>query len=88
MIPLKRLIGALLLCLVSSVSISVLLALSSMSSSSCPCQDGASEGLSEGDDPTWGEHRLAVIVPFRDRYPELLQFAPHIHKFLNNQRIS
>lgn len=58
-----------------------------MSSSSCPCQDGASEELSDGDDPTWGEHRLAVIVPFRDRYPELFQFAPHMHKFLNNQRI-
>ena len=35
----------------------------------------------------WGEHQLAVLVPFRDRYQELLQFAPHIHKFLNRQRI-
>ena len=35
----------------------------------------------------WGEHQLAVLVPFRDRYEELLQFAPHIHKFLNRQRI-
>ena len=35
----------------------------------------------------WGTHQLAVLVPFRDRYEELLQFAPHIHKFLNRQRI-
>ena len=34
----------------------------------------------------WGTHQLAVLVPFRDRYEELLQFAPHIHQFLNRQR--
>ena len=35
----------------------------------------------------WGEHQLAVLVPFRDRYEELLQFAPHMHKFLNRQKV-
>jgi len=35
----------------------------------------------------WGKHQLAVLVPFRGRYEELLEFAPHIHKFLNRQRI-
>ena len=35
----------------------------------------------------WGTHQLAVLVPFRDRYEELLQFAPHMHTFLNRQRI-
>lgn len=40
-----------------------------------------------GKTEDWGEHQLAVLVPFRDRYQELLQFAPHIHKFLNRQRI-
>ena len=35
----------------------------------------------------WGKHQLAVIVPFRGRYEELLQFSPHIHEFLNRQRI-
>ena len=39
------------------------------------------------DSKGWGEHQLAVLVPFRGRYEELLQFAPHIHKFLNRQRI-
>lgn len=40
-----------------------------------------------GDDKSWGRHKLAVLVPFRDRFEELLEFAPHIHKYLNNQKI-
>ncbi|XP_055327173.1 beta-1,4-galactosyltransferase 7-like [Paramacrobiotus metropolitanus] len=32
-------------------------------------------------------HRLAVIVPFRDRFDELLQFVPHMTAFLRAQRI-
>ncbi|ELT90432.1 hypothetical protein CAPTEDRAFT_75285, partial [Capitella teleta] len=40
-----------------------------------------------GDDPTWGQHRLAIIVPFRDRFDELLEFVPHMHQFLSAQRI-
>lgn len=34
-----------------------------------------------------GPHRLSVIVPFRDRFDELLLFAPHIHKFLLAQGV-
>ena len=30
-------------------------------------------------------HQLAVVVPFRNRFEELLEFAPHIHQFLNKQ---
>lgn len=30
---------------------------------------------------------LAIIVPFRDRFDELLQFAPHMTQFLAEQRI-
>ena len=36
----------------------------------------------------WSSHRLAVIVPFRNRWEELLQFVPHIHQFLNRQKVS
>jgi len=36
----------------------------------------------------WGLHKLAVLVPFRGRYEELLEFAPHIHEFLNRQKIN
>lgn len=31
--------------------------------------------------------RLAILVPFRDRFDELLKFAPHINFFLNHQNI-
>ncbi|KAL3227344.1 hypothetical protein MRX96_048792 [Rhipicephalus microplus] len=34
-----------------------------------------------------GGHRLAVIIPFRDRFDELLRLAPHLHRFLRKQRI-
>ena len=32
-------------------------------------------------------HTLAVVVPFRDRFEEMLQFAPHIHRFLSRQNV-
>lgn len=32
--------------------------------------------------------KLAVIVPFRDRFEELLQFVPHLNKFLTDQRVA
>lgn len=31
--------------------------------------------------------RLAVIVPFRDRFDELLKFIPHMNQFLNEQHV-
>lgn len=33
------------------------------------------------------KHRLAILVPFRDRFDELVVFVPHIHKFLHSQNI-
>ena len=48
---------------------------------------GATAVKNEDSHEDWGEHQLAVLVPFRDRYEELLQFAPHMHKFLNRQRV-
>ena len=38
-------------------------------------------------DDSWSKHKLAVVVPFRDRFEELQEFVPHMHKFLNNQKI-
>ncbi len=32
-------------------------------------------------------HTLAVVVPFRDRFEEMLQFVPHIHRFLSRQDV-
>lgn len=31
--------------------------------------------------------KLAVLVPFRDRFDELLRFAPHMTRFLNRQDV-
>ena len=39
------------------------------------------------DNTSWGKHRMAVIVPFRDRFDEMLQFAPYLHRFLCAQRV-
>lgn len=33
------------------------------------------------------EHQLAILVPFRDRFEELLMFVPHMQKFLDKQNI-
>lgn len=32
-------------------------------------------------------HKLAIIIPFRDRFDELLEFAPALHKFLNEASV-
>lgn len=33
------------------------------------------------------EHKLAIVVPFRDRFDELLLFVPHISKYLQSKSI-
>lgn len=39
------------------------------------------------DNGVGSKKRLAVVVPFRDRFEELLQFVPHMTKFLSAQHI-
>ncbi|XP_025716632.1 beta-1,4-galactosyltransferase 7 isoform X1 [Callorhinus ursinus] len=39
------------------------------------------------EDSSWGPHRLAVLVPFRERFEELLVFVPHMHRFLSRKKI-
>lgn len=34
-----------------------------------------------------GSHKLAILVPFRDRFDELVFFVPNLSKFLNEQGI-
>lgn len=34
------------------------------------------------------EHKLAVLVPFRDRFDELLRFVPYMNSFLNGQHVN
>lgn len=33
-------------------------------------------------------HKLAVLVPFRNRFEELMEFIPHIHSFLKNASVN
>lgn len=33
------------------------------------------------------KHQLAVLVPYRERFEELLIFVPHISNFLNRQHL-
>lgn len=49
----------------------------------CPADSRASAA----DDPSWGPHKLAIIVPFRERFEELLEFVPYMHTFLNKKKI-
>ena len=36
---------------------------------------------------SWGPHQLGVVVPYRDRFEELLEFVPHMHNYLNDKKI-
>ena len=47
-------------------------------------RDGVEKEL---DEANWGPHKMALIVPFRNRFDELLEFVPHMHNFLNAQRV-
>lgn len=33
-------------------------------------------------------HKLAVLVPFRNRFEELMEFVPHMHSFLKNASVN
>lgn len=33
------------------------------------------------------KHKLAILVPFRDRFDELMVFVPHLTKYLNTQNL-
>ncbi|XP_053575801.1 beta-1,4-galactosyltransferase 7 isoform X1 [Bombina bombina] len=39
------------------------------------------------EDPSWGPHRLALLVPFRERFEELLSFVPYMHQYLSQKKI-
>ncbi|KAJ8316960.1 hypothetical protein KUTeg_004864 [Tegillarca granosa] len=39
------------------------------------------------DEKSWGPHKMAVVVPFRDRIEALVEFAPFMHNYLNKRKI-
>lgn len=34
------------------------------------------------------EHKLAILVPYRERFEELLTFVPYIHRYLLRQKVN
>ena len=53
-------------------------------------QDGGDERRQDNgaaQDVGESSHRLAVIVPFRNRHEEMYEFVPHIHQFLSRQSV-
>lgn len=76
----RRTLLALLLCgLLCTLLVSFTLVL--RSPTVCSADDDESELVDSGG------HRLTVIVPFRDRFDELLRLAPHLHRFLRRQGV-
>uniref|UniRef100_A0A2R5LC64 Putative xylosylprotein beta4-galactosyltransferase n=1 Tax=Ornithodoros turicata TaxID=34597 RepID=A0A2R5LC64_9ACAR len=68
-----------------SLLCTLLIAFTAFVQSPTPCPNSSPN---EADHQrSFGPHRLSVIVPFRDRFDELLLFAPHIHKFLTEQGV-
>lgn len=51
---------------------------------STPCSSSTCPGVQR---LPRSDHRLAVIVPFRERFDELLRFVPHMSRFLQKQDI-
>ncbi|XP_006815466.1 beta-1,4-galactosyltransferase 7-like [Saccoglossus kowalevskii] len=50
--------------------------------------DDDEDGGDDGDDMEYKtKHKLGIIVPFRDRLEELLEFVPYMHEFLAQQNV-
>ena len=57
----------------------------------CNCPQDAprhNSQISQGPSQTSeNSHKLCILVPFRDRFEELLEFAPYMNTFLSNQNV-
>ncbi|CAB3359571.1 Hypothetical predicted protein [Cloeon dipterum] len=75
-----------LLCMMATVVVSAflltLIASSISSPSDCACSRANAVGVDAASTP---DGRLAVLVPFRDRFDELIEFVPHMYSFLRHQ---
>ncbi|KAG8225786.1 hypothetical protein J437_LFUL005593 [Ladona fulva] len=79
-------------CLLGTLVITYFLAISPMTDV-CNCEDQATRGNSITDDNNLekrdqnARHKLGVLVPYRDRFEELMVFIPHMQNFLKKQNI-
>ncbi|KAF4518452.1 hypothetical protein B566_EDAN002107 [Ephemera danica] len=76
----RNVVVYLLVGLATTLLAALLLGLSPMSTPACTCPSTIQP--SHLSSPS--QHRLAVLVPFRDRFDELLDFVPHMSNFLRN----
>ncbi|EZA54390.1 hypothetical protein DMN91_002001 [Ooceraea biroi] len=82
-------------CILITFGVSCIISISPISIDECKCETNAqlNQHLKRASDEIIGrrkggsEHRLAILVPFRDRFEELLIFVPHMQKFLDKQDI-
>ena len=66
----------------------VIFALSLLYMISTPLEKSSQDGPANKDNIDYKtKHHLAIIIPFRDCWFELLQMVPHLHQFLKKQRI-
>ncbi|XP_054289776.1 beta-1,4-galactosyltransferase 7-like isoform X1 [Macrosteles quadrilineatus] len=73
-----------LFCITIIFLIGCFIAISSLPSEECNCKRDIPGSKSKFNP----KHKLGVIVPFRERFEELLEFAPHIHDFISKQGIN
>lgn len=73
-----------LLMIVFTFTLGCVISLISLPSQGCVCKQSSAKNTKFFNT----EHKLGVVVPFRDRFEELLEFVPHMNEFLNNQEIN
>lgn len=50
-------------------------------------ENGGNIRLQEQASTMFKGNKLGIVIPFRERFDELLEFVPHIHSFLKNQDV-
>ncbi|XP_032675503.1 beta-1,4-galactosyltransferase 7 [Odontomachus brunneus] len=82
-------------CILITFVTSCIISIAPISIDECKCETNAqaNQHLKQVTDEASrqkkaSQHRLAILVPFRDRFEELLIFVPHMQKFLDKQDIN
>ncbi|KAL8567965.1 hypothetical protein ACOMHN_029140 [Nucella lapillus] len=90
----RRVTRVLLLCIAVTLGGAFFLALSPMQDAVCSCrlensernhQQGREVSPEAGASDVSDGHKVAVLVPFRDRFEELMEFVPYLSQFLRQQ---
>ncbi|XP_057323687.1 beta-1,4-galactosyltransferase 7 isoform X2 [Microplitis mediator] len=86
-IPYRYLLFSIFILFIFSCILSIL----PLNSDNCNCYEKTYRSMKVSDYVVKrnkiSQNKLAVLVPFRDRFEELLQFAPHMKQFLDKQNI-